>query len=583
MNKLLLGFVSFIILSQSYAQNDSSAFLDINNIKALVKANGNLFDNAESTGFEVPINSGKTCIFNSDLWVGGIDQNNALHVSGKYASGQSMNYFFGPISNNYDINYDNRWNRVWKLSSLEIEYHKGHWTNTNYEPIEAISTWPAHGLIENGEMQNIAPFYDFDGDGSYNPLMGDYPLIHGDQAIFAIFNDMRNEYSQDQVIPVGMQIHLMAYAFDQEEDELLYNAVFVHYDIFNLSQHNYNNTYIGILTDPDIGYSNDDYIGCDVKGSSFYAYNGKGVDGSGQAWGYGDYPPAISTTFLAGPYLDLDQIDNTISQSSFSYNGVGFGDEVIDNERMGMTNFMQPNIWLSYNNIPDTDTLYYNFMRSIWQDHSHLEYGGNGHIEGGTVGPECNFMFPGDSDPENWGTNGNQPNGGYNQDGIFWTEQQIEATPNDRRGFGACGPFNFETNQKQVLDIAFIYAQSMNYNDNLGSVTLLRERIAEVRDRVANGEIINLHATTLGEQEEESKLDIHLFPNPANDKIRVKIPDQMDDSQVKYTILSNAGILCKSGILNNTGNINTSDLNSGVYFVRIFTTKQTGSQKLIIK
>ena len=40
-------------------------------------------------------------------------------------------------------------------------------------------------------------------------------------------------------------------------------------------------------------------------------------------------------------------------------------------------------------------------------------YGGNAHVNSGALGPECDFMFPFDSDPCNWGTGGIPPNGGF--------------------------------------------------------------------------------------------------------------------------------------------------------------------------
>ena len=40
-----------------------------------------------------------------------------------------------------------------------------------------------------GQAPYLAPFVDVDYDGLYNPALGDYPDVMGDQAIFFIFND----------------------------------------------------------------------------------------------------------------------------------------------------------------------------------------------------------------------------------------------------------------------------------------------------------------------------------------------------------------------------------------------------------
>jgi len=35
-----------------------------------------------------------------------------------------------------------------------------------------------------GQSEKIAPFYDNNNDGIYDPMAGDYPQIKGDQALF---------------------------------------------------------------------------------------------------------------------------------------------------------------------------------------------------------------------------------------------------------------------------------------------------------------------------------------------------------------------------------------------------------------
>ncbi len=80
-----------------------------------------------------------------------------------------------------DSAYDVYWTRVWKLSKQEIEYHQTHWWETGYQPVETILTWPGNGYTTNEQMYKIAPFYDNNNDGVYNPTNGDYPVIKGDE------------------------------------------------------------------------------------------------------------------------------------------------------------------------------------------------------------------------------------------------------------------------------------------------------------------------------------------------------------------------------------------------------------------
>jgi hypothetical protein len=163
---------------------------------------------------------------------------------------------------------------------------------------EVISNYPANGNLLNGESENIAPYYDFNNDGVYNPSNGDFPLIRGDQAVLFIMNDVARLHLESQSNPLGVEILGMAYAFDAPFDSTLNNTIFFHYDIINKSEVDYHDTYLGIFTDFDLGFYQDDRIQSDVEKGMFFAYNGKPVDGNGQSNAYGDNPPAIGVKVI---------------------------------------------------------------------------------------------------------------------------------------------------------------------------------------------------------------------------------------------------------------------------------------------
>ena len=85
-----------------------------------------------------------------------------------------------------------------------------------------------------------------------------------------------------------------------------------------------------------------------------------------------------------------------------------------------------------------------------------MQYGGDAFNSSDVVGPECNYMFPGDSDPDNIGTGGVAPNGGYNTNGKYWTEEECGNAPSDRRGLAMVGPFSFGAGSMKELDYAMI-------------------------------------------------------------------------------------------------------------------------------
>jgi hypothetical protein len=112
-----------------------------------------------------------------------------------------------------------------------------------------------------------------------------------------------------------------------------------------------------------------------------------------------------------------------------------------------------------------------------------MQYGGNGFGGAQMVGPECNFAYPGDSDPCNFGTNGIAPNDGFNTEDKYWTEEQNENQPSDRRGLATIGPFNFAGGSMQELDCAMITVWK---NDNQSAMERKGAIIDHIRDLFNN-------------------------------------------------------------------------------------------------
>jgi hypothetical protein len=107
-----------------------------------------------------------------------------------------------------------------------------------------------------------------------------------------------------------------------------------------------------------------------------------------------------------------------------------------------------------------------------------MYYGGTAYITGqGTVGPECDFMFPGDSDPCNWGTGGQPPNGGFGTNGFYWTEQTgnngSPNPPGDRRFMQSAGPFTLKPGAVNYITVGIPWARA-SAGGPFASVELLR-------------------------------------------------------------------------------------------------------------
>jgi hypothetical protein len=514
----------------------SYKYLDINNVRTLIYSYGNgwFLEDAE---YEIPKGSKKMSMFSYSLWIGGIDVNNNLKLAGyRYGQGptggsaHTKNDFWpGPLSvdgtGSIDAETCSKYDRIFPMTREEVQEFLAWWDNKeefpNYSITKDILDWPAHGDRSKGQAYYLAPFFDTDGDGVYDPKAGDYPyydfanklcprnlkpgekiqraklrngepddtlgilvdqVLKGDQTLWTVFNDKGNIHSETQGEPIGMEIRSQAFAFATNDE--INNMTFYSFEIINRSTYTLTGTYFCQWVDPDLGFAQDDYVGCDVKRGLGYCYNGKPVDGTGQVEAYGAHPPAVGVDFFQGPYMDPDGRDNprftgdcSIINSEYpldqmAINGVNFGDGIVDNERYGMRRFVYHNNSFSgvpqYMWDPDYAPQYYNFLRGIWRDGTRMLYGGNAHATAGGYGPACDFMFPGDTDPCDWGTGGQPPNGPK-----YWTEETAGNNPSDRRFMQSAGDFTLKPGACNYITVGIPWARSIS-GTPFESVELLR-------------------------------------------------------------------------------------------------------------
>ena len=569
MKQLFILYVFLIASINMLAQTNTSMvfahdFLDVNNIKANINSNGHLFWRKSDTanyilGYEFPKGSGKHTMFNSTIWVGGMSESDSLQLAAELYNNEGNDFWNGPLSFTdgwIDCTEETatEWNRVWKLSKQEIDFHIQHSGDENYVPIENIASWPAHGNAEKHQAEMLAPFVDVDDNGKYEPLNGDYPLIKGDQSIFFIFNDFRL-HTETQGKPIGLEIHGMAYAFNQNENPAMNNTVFINYKIFNRSNTELHDTYFGAFADIDIGGWDDDYFATDVENGAIYCYNGDAFDeDKGISLGYGDNPPSQAVMLLAGPLMDKNQMDDPGGNCDESINGLGFGDEIVDNERLGMTASMRIYESIFWQGCPVIAPHYYNFLKSKYRNGDTIFWP----CEDSSNLIPLKFWYPGGTDYCNWGVDGNDCQN-YN----IWSEINSNndwTFPQNRFGLASSGPFTFEANSVQNFDLAFVTARDFS---DTSSVDLLKEYMTEIRSKfISNPDGFGDYYLAVDEQ--NAKLEsVEIFPNPTAKTLNVNYKPGTD---FWFSILDLRGCEIKSGRLENN-QIQVGDLNPGLYFL----------------
>lgn len=564
---------------------DHIDILEINQISAKIfPQNIQFFDayyDFEESNFFYPKETETTTIFDMALWIGGKDAEGDLHLAGERFRQVGSDFWSGPLSVDDIVSSDSvvagQWFRTWKVTRDEVNEHMIHFSDNGYEMPEAILSWPAHGDPIKNQAEFIAPFVDVDQDLEYHPELGDYPFIKGDETIFFVYNDQL-EHTETEGLPLGVEIHCMAWGLNQGEENNPYQStIFYSYKIFNRSSETYSDTYLSLFSDLDLGNSGDDYVGCHVENGNFYVYNGDDFDEDMQNGrpGYGTSIPSQSICVLGGPFLDEDNVDNPLGQCNESVNGAGFGDGVVDNERYGMSSFVyfnnnQSTIFSDPYSAPE----FYNFMTGYWKDGSDMCFGGNGHytVGGDSLFPS-RFMFPGDSDPCNWGTGGVDP--GVNE---LWTEEAAGNLPGDRRGVASIGPFTFEAGSVEYLDIALVTAPGDQVK---GSKALLQDFIAQIKtDYLKNPDGFgNQHVGIEDGIQTESLLEV--YPNPINgNMIHFEIPKS---NNVSYKIYNTAGQMVQEASLEAQENqtIQLGNLRSGWYILEVQADSKIFRSKLI--
>ncbi|MFK7783988.1 MAG: hypothetical protein AB8B56_02670, partial [Crocinitomicaceae bacterium] len=192
--KYLLLFTCFSTVSV-FGQF-STSILDFNNVSTHLTDGGLLFNNAVSNnpGYEIPKGSGNHAIYNSAFWFGGADVNGQIHLSGTLFDG-GADLFPGPIadptmytSSDYASQYQNS---IWTVIQDDIDDHILNWNQSGYTVPASIASWPGNGDAALGVADQLAPYVDLNNNAIYEPELGEYPEIRGDQASYIIMNDAR--------------------------------------------------------------------------------------------------------------------------------------------------------------------------------------------------------------------------------------------------------------------------------------------------------------------------------------------------------------------------------------------------------
>ena len=454
----ILGVLPISAVAQSgncsAAQGD--AYLDVNNVRARILNNGNLFWAGSPFVYEVPKGGGANAIFNSGTWFGGKVGGELRVAAARYNSYQ---FWAGPLDENGVPPADcSLYDRLYKVSRTDIQEYLATGVTT-----PDLRDWPT-GL---GAPTLAAPGngVDDDGDGEIDepgeqvfvldqPLAervdrtidlagGERPAILGDQSVWWIMNDRGNDHIGVVSNPIGLEIHATAFAFNILGD--IGNTTFYKYDVYYKGNEPFTEVYMGLFSDPDLGYYGDDWVGSDTTLGMGFVWNSDNEDEGYE--GYGTPPPAVGYDFIQGPIVPGLPTDTA---------------KVSGQKLPGYKNLIMTSFLMYHGGYPEPSTAldHYLYMRGRWR---------RACITVGDWGidwsEECTrFMFPGDP-------------GRNDSECQFWSECNFDDAGSDheaadRRFIMGTGPFTIEPGGSQQVAFGIVWARG---TDNFDSVQKLKQ------------------------------------------------------------------------------------------------------------
>jgi Secretion system C-terminal sorting domain len=552
MKKLIPACLASALFSlHAYAQAPFNTIdsVNINNINASVLVHGDMWWNADPMTYKskcmFPNGSQKTINFAGSIWMSGYDAGNQLHVAAQTYRQDGNDYWPGPLNTVDTLTYatSHDWAKIWKVNRVDILAFQALSIHTLSNTIGPILTWPAKGNtyaqgnagVALSITTDMAPFVDLNGNGIYEPLLGEYPDIKGDQALWWVFSDNGPTHSQTHGKPLGVEVHAISYAFNR--GTLIDDVVYYEYKIVNKSSNNYHNFRIGQWDDGDLGYYLDDYIGFDSTWRMGIYYNGTNDDGGGAGHpinSYGLNPPQMAITMVV---LPGDAPPTYVPPGSFTYYNNDFS--VIGD--------------------PSNDTQCSNYMRGIIRDSVHFsnDFVGPGiQTVGFGHGPWTNYVYPGDP-----------------SDNSQWSECACNNGPSDRRFILSSNDFSLNAGSTEKVVFALIVADSAG---GCGATSFNKIRI------VADTAWRNYHNIPNSVSNIPAKTTMNIYPNPAHNKLFIEHIGT-NTSEETITIYNTIGQAVKVPITStqNKSVADISTLPAGSYFVRYKNGDITGAARFM--
>jgi hypothetical protein len=570
-------FSSFSFAQKPYHNNNEItlgnpvlAYLNLNSISTVFKNTGHSDGDRGNLKLKYPKETGKTAVYVSGLiWGVKIPGDPQVRVGGStYLEGLQGGKIISP-----GIAEDPNESHVRIYRIRPDVYPGGPTVDLSWEAFDEEKT--EQQVRDQYELDWLewraadgAPFDDVDSNGIYDPAT-DIPGIKGAaQTIWFVANDLDTSKTQSLygTDPIGIEYQATIWAYSSSG--FLNNLFFRRYKLINKSNTVFNDMYVSMWSDPDIGDAGDDYVGCDTLLNLGFAYNGRSYDPI-----YDPLPPpSVAFKLIRGPLVPgtfgEDRNRNGIDDDK----DYGFTEDnlkVFGFVNLPMTAFYylindDPNISDPPTGVPAGANQFYNFMQG--------KYGITGEF----------FTNPITGLPTTYALSGDPVTHSGWIDGIL-------LPPGDRRLGLSTGPFQMVPGDEQTIVVAELAAGAISGIGHLNAVSLVKY----YSEFAQNFYDASFPVSVPQNKENTSLVEFHLsqnYPNPFNPTTSI----QYTVSSTQYVTLKVYDVLGKevATLVNEesaTGgagsyevDFNGDGLTSGIYFYQLSAGDYVETKKMIL-
>lgn len=258
---------------------------------------------AHSAGCYWPKGSGQPYIFGAGIWIGAVVNGDTLVSAGYNTVGSGQDFCPGPPEHGQD-HYINR------------QSHPEDRLYFSTDPTD-LEEWPLKDSLGDA----ISAVFGTTDEWAH-------------QEIWCEYHDSVAEYHSwaPGTYPIGLAIRQIAFAWNAPINE---NIIFFLYEFENISGDTIRDMYVGHAADDDVGWADNDYVGCDIERSLGYCYTLVYEDGWDQE--ISTHPYYVGKRFLQGPKAD-DTVYVAVGPTDPGYPDASM-DTVYPGERIPLTSF----------------------------------------------------------------------------------------------------------------------------------------------------------------------------------------------------------------------------------------------------